>query len=60
MVFRGTVTDKKLLPVRAEMNGRRRYAITFRVDENWKGSRQRNIVIYGLDGTDGLYGGFEL
>jgi hypothetical protein len=53
VVFRGTVTDKKLLPVREEMNGRGRYAITFRVDENWKGSRQRTIVIYGLDeGTD--------
>jgi hypothetical protein len=57
VVFRGTVTGKKLLPARAEMNGRGRYAITFRVDENWKGSRQPTIVTYGLDdGTDCMGG----
>jgi hypothetical protein len=53
VVFRGTVTEKKLLAARAEMNGRGRYAITFRVDENWKGSRLPTLVIYALDdGTD--------
>jgi hypothetical protein len=53
VVFRGTVTDKKLLPARTDMKGRGRYEITFQVDEAWKGSRQRKIVIYGLDdGTD--------
>jgi hypothetical protein len=57
VVFRGKVTDKKLLPARTEMKGRQRYAITFRVDENWKGSRRRTIVIYGLDeGTDCMGG----
>jgi len=56
-VFRGTVIEKKLMPARTEMNGRGRYAITFRVDENWKGARQRTIVIYGLDdGTDCMGG----
>jgi len=57
VVFRGTVTDKKLLPTRAEMKGRGRYAITFRVDENWKGSRQRTVVIYGLDEAADCMGG---
>jgi len=62
VVFRGTVTDKKLLPARTEMKGRRRYETTFRVDENWKGSRRRTIVIYGVDnGTDCMGGsGFEV
>ena len=49
VVFRGTVTGKRLLPARAEMKGRGRYAITFLVGEDWKGSQQRTIVIYGLD-----------
>jgi hypothetical protein len=56
-VFRGTVTDKKLMPARTEMKGRGRYEITFRVDEHWKGSRRRMIVIYGLEeGTDCMGG----
>ena len=61
-VFRGTVTEKKLLPARKEMNGRGRYEITFQVDEIWKGPRQRKIVIYGLtDGTDCIGGsGYEV
>jgi hypothetical protein len=57
LVFRGTVTDKKLMPARTEMKGRGRYEITFRVDENWKGSRQRTVVIYGLDGGPDCMGG---
>src|ERR1700733_7994977 len=57
VIFRGTVTEKKTLPVRPEMPRRGRYAITFRVDEYWKGPRQLTIVIYGLDdGTDCLGG----
>jgi hypothetical protein len=57
VVFRGTVTDKKLLPACAEMKSRGRYEIIFQVDEAWKGSRQRKIVIHGLDdGTDCLGG----
>jgi hypothetical protein len=56
VVFRGTVTDRKLMPARAEMK-RGRYEITFRVDEVWKGSRQRTIVLYGVDdGTDCMGG----
>ncbi len=32
---------------------RGRYAITFRVDEYWKGSPSKTIVVYGVDpGTD--------
>ena len=62
VVFRGTVTEKKTLPVRPEMPRRGRYAITFRVGEYWKGSRQATIVVYGLDdGSDCLGGsGFEV
>jgi hypothetical protein len=57
VVFRGTVTEKKSLAVRPEMPNRGRYAITFRADEYWKGSRQATVVIYGLDdGTDCLGG----
>jgi hypothetical protein len=49
VVFRGVVTARKTLPSRAEMRGRNRYAISFRVDEYWKGSPGRTLVIYGLD-----------
>jgi hypothetical protein len=56
-VFRGTVTGRKLLPTRSEMKGRRRYEITFLVDETWMGPQQRTAVIYGLDnGTDCMGG----
>jgi hypothetical protein len=55
VVFRGVVVERKTLPSRAEMRGRNRYAITFRVDEYWKGSPGRTLVIFGLDpGTDCL------
>jgi len=56
-VFRGTVTNKKLLPARTEMKGRERYEITFQVDEIWKGSRQSKIVVYGLDDATDCKGG---
>jgi hypothetical protein len=61
LVFRGTVIERRTLPRRAEMN-RGRYAITFRVDEYWKGSPGRTVIIYGLDGgTDCLGdGGYEI
>jgi hypothetical protein len=49
------VLERKILPPRAEMRRRNRYAITFRVDEYWKGAPGRKVVIYGLDpGTDCL------
>jgi hypothetical protein len=62
VVFRGTVTARKPLAVLTEMRGRGRYAITFRVDEYWKGPRQPTVVVYGLDdGSDCLGGsGFEV
>lgn len=57
VVFRGTVMEKKPLPVRTEMRGRGRYAITFRVEQYWKGPKQTSIILYGLDdGTDCLGG----
>ena len=55
VVFRGTVVQRKTLPQRVEMSGRGRYAITFRVDEFWKGSVGRNVNVYVVDsGTDCL------
>jgi hypothetical protein len=52
VVFRGTVIERKVLPRRPELR-RGRYAITFRVNEYWKGSPAPTIVIYGVDpGTD--------
>jgi hypothetical protein len=62
MVFRGVVVERKTLPSRPDMQGRNRYAITFRVDEYWKGSPGRRVVIYGLDpGPDCLGdGGYQV
>ena len=50
IVFSGTVLKRETLPPRAEMKGRNRYAITFHVDEYWKGSPAKTVVIYGMDG----------
>ena len=53
VVFQGTVLERKTLPQRGEMRGRGRYAITFRVNEYWKGSPGRSVIVYGVDaGTD--------
>lgn len=62
VVFRGAVVERKVLPQRAEMKGRRRYSITFRVDEYWKGSPDRMRILYGVDsGTDCMGdGGYEV
>jgi hypothetical protein len=62
VVFRGVVTERKLLPTRADMRGRNRYAITFKVEEYWKGPLKRLVVIYGVDpGTDCLGdGGYQV
>jgi hypothetical protein len=62
VVFRGTVLQRKPLPERVEMKGRGRYAITFHVDEYWKGSPGPNVILYGVDnGTDCLGdGGYEV
>jgi len=62
VVFRGTVVERRVLPQRAEMKGRRSYSITFRVDEYWKGSPDRMRILYGVDsGTDCMGdGGYEV
>jgi hypothetical protein len=62
VVFRGTVLERKRLPQRVEMKGRGRYAITFRVEEYWKGPPRRTVILYGVDsGTDCLGdGGYEV
>lgn len=55
LVFRGTVVERTTLPQRSEMKGRRRYAITFRVDEFWKGNPGRTLTLYDMEGgTDCL------
>jgi hypothetical protein len=61
-VFRGVVLDRKMLPVRADMRGRNRYVIEFKVDEYWKGTPSRTLSIYGMDsGTDCMGdGGHEI
>jgi len=57
LVFRGAVVQSRVLPPRAEMKGRGRYAITFRVDEYWKGAPGRSVTLYAIDeGTDCLGG----
>src|SRR5579871_3817209 len=57
VVFRGPVTDRQSLATLPAMRGRRRYAITFRVDEYWRGSPHRSMILYGLDdGTDCMGG----
>ena len=59
IVFRGSVLDRKTLPLHPDMRGRGRYATTFRVDEYWKGPVPRTITIYGMDdGTDCQGGSF--
>jgi hypothetical protein len=62
LVFRGTVAQRETLPRRADMKGRDRYAISFQVEEYWKGSPGRKVTLYGLDGgTDCLGdGGYEI
>jgi hypothetical protein len=62
VVFRGTVIQRKILPQRVEMKRRDRYAVTFRVDEFWKGSVGRNVIVHVVDsGTDCLSdGGYEV
>lgn len=55
LVFRGTVTVSKALPLHPQMRGRQRYAVTFRVQEYWKGTPAPAITLYTLDpGTDCL------
>jgi hypothetical protein len=55
VVFRGSVVQRATLPQRAEMKGRGRHAITFKVDEYWKGTPGRSVTLYGVDdGTDCL------
>jgi hypothetical protein len=55
VVFRGTVVARDVLPVRADMGRRNRYAFTFRLEEYWKGSPNRTAVLYGVDpGADCL------
>jgi hypothetical protein len=57
VVFRGQVTDRQSLATLPAMRDRRRYVITFRVDEYWKGSLHHSIILYGLDdGTDCMGG----
>jgi hypothetical protein len=59
VVFRGTVVNSQELRQHPEMRGRKRYAVTLRATEYWKGDRGESVVLYDLDpGTDCL--GFGL
>ena len=62
VVFRGTVVERKTLPLRDDKHTRGRYAIAFRVEEYWKGAPASRITIYAMDpGTDCMGdGGYEV
>jgi len=47
VIFRGVVVGKKKLPAPEKFNGSV-YAVTYRVEEYWKGSPARELVIYGM------------
>src|SRR5436305_1718571 len=47
VIFRGVVVGKKKLPSSERIHGSV-YAVTYRVDEYWKGSPAREVVIYGM------------
>jgi hypothetical protein len=47
VVFRGVVIGKRKLPSSGRMLGSV-YAVTYRLDEYWKGSPGREVVIYGM------------
>jgi hypothetical protein len=66
VVFRGAVIERKMLPSRDDMRGRRRYSITFRVEEYWKGSPVLEAVGgcttlagYGAPGRDRTIAGWR-
>jgi hypothetical protein len=60
IVFRGTVLQRKVLPRRADMQTRDRYATTFRVEKFWKGSPGRNVTVYTVDGDCFGNGGYQV
>jgi hypothetical protein len=47
LIFRGVVVGKIKLPAPERIQGSV-YAVTYRVDEYWKGSPARELVIYGM------------
>jgi hypothetical protein len=47
VIFRGAVIGKRRLPAPERIQGSV-YAVTYRVDEYWKGSPARELVIYGI------------
>lgn len=61
VVFRGTVLKSEVLRQHPEMRGRKRYAVTLRATEYWKGDRGETVVLYDLDpGTDCLGVGLQV
>lgn len=60
LVFRGSVSHVETLPEHPKMRGRQRYAVTFLVDEYWRGTPAQTITLYDLDpGTDCMGAGFQ-
>jgi hypothetical protein len=49
LVFRGTVTDIKVLPSRKEVGDRRRYTATFSASEYWKGAPAKSVLLHLVD-----------
>src|SRR5258708_446349 len=47
VIFRGVVVGKRKLPAPERIH-ESVYAVTYRVDEYWKGSPARELVIYGM------------
>jgi hypothetical protein len=47
VIFRGVVVGKRKLPASERIHGSV-YVVTYRVNEYWKGSPAREVVIYGM------------
>lgn len=47
LIFRGVVVGKRKLPAPERLQGSV-YAVTYRVNEYWRGSPTRELVIYGM------------
>jgi hypothetical protein len=61
VVFRGTVLKSELLPQHLEMRGRKRFAVTLRATEYWKGTRGETLKLYDVEpGTDCMGAGLEV
>ncbi|MBS1855650.1 MAG: hypothetical protein JST11_09820 [Acidobacteria bacterium] len=49
VVFRGTVTEVRQLPLRKEMGERSRYTATFSVSRYWKGHPGESVILHVIE-----------